>query len=152
MSSILSKRKTAYEILEDLRENGISDEAILDYIICNNLSEKVCHQLMTEARQEFFGDLEDEDDVYELMGDESDFSGSDEDEDQEDQENNFIDTQMIAMQMEQNVLIEQEIQAKLVEEAYKICKGSWMWSFMSIPARMKKVKIVYEEIKKIITE
>jgi len=75
-----------------------------------------------------------------------------EDEDQEDQENNFIDSQMIAMQMEQNVLIEQEIQAKLVEEAYKICKGSWMWSFMSIPARMKKVKIVYEEIKKIITE
>ena len=44
----------------------------------------------------------------------------DEDEDQEDQENNFIDSQMIAMQMEQNVLIEQEIQAKLVEEAYKI--------------------------------
>jgi hypothetical protein len=83
MSSILSKRKTAYEILEDLRENGISDEAILDYIICNNLSEKVSHQLMTEARQEFFGDLEDEDDVYELMGDESDFSGSDEDEDEE---------------------------------------------------------------------
>ena len=79
----------------------------------------------------------------------------DEDEDQEGQENNFIDSQMIAMQMEQNiqnVLIEQEIQAKLVEEAYKICKGSWMWSFMSIPARMKKVKIVYEEIKKIITE
>jgi hypothetical protein len=76
----------------------------------------------------------------------------DEDEDQGDQENNFIDSQMIAMQMEQNVLIEQEIQAKLVEEAYKICKGSWMWSFMSIPARMKKVKIVYEEIKKIIAE
>ena len=83
MSSILSKRKTAYEILEDLRENGISDEAILDYIICNNLSEKVCNQLMTEERQEFFGDLEDEDDVYELMGDESDFSGYDEDEDEE---------------------------------------------------------------------
>jgi len=76
----------------------------------------------------------------------------DEDEDQEDQEGNFIDSQMLAMQMEQNVLIEQEIQAKLLEEAYKICKGSWMWSFMSIPSRMKKVKIVYEEIKKIINE
>ncbi len=76
----------------------------------------------------------------------------DEDEDQGDQENNFIDSQMLAMQMEQNVLIEQEIQAKLVEEAYKICKGSWMWSFMSIPARMKKVKAVYDEIKKIIAE
>ena len=75
-----------------------------------------------------------------------------EDEDQGDQENNFVDSQMLAMQMEQNILIEQEIQAKLVEEAYKICKGSWMWSFMSIPARMKKVKIVYEEIKKIIAE
>ena len=76
----------------------------------------------------------------------------DEDEDQEGQENNFIDSQMIAMQMEQNILIEQEIQAKLVEESYKICKGSWMWSFMTIPQRMKKVKIVYDEIKKIIAE
>ena len=74
------------------------------------------------------------------------------DEDEDNQENNLIDSQMLAMQMEQNVLIEQEIQAKLVEEAYKICKGSWMWSFMSIPARMKKVKAVYEEIKKIIAE
>ena len=46
----------------------------------------------------------------------------DDENDKEDQENNFIDSQMIAMQMEQNVLIEQEIQAKLVEEAYKICK------------------------------
>ena len=74
------------------------------------------------------------------------------DDDQEGKENNFIDSQMIAMQMEQNILIEQEIQAKLIEEAYKICKGSWMWSFMTIPQRMKKVKIVYDEIKKIIAE
>jgi CBS domain containing-hemolysin-like protein len=76
----------------------------------------------------------------------------DDEEDQEDQENNFIDSQMLAMQMEQNILIEQEIQAKLLEEAYKICKGSWMWSFMTIPERMKIVKIVYDEIKKIIAE
>ena len=61
----------------------------------------------------------------------------DEDEDQEDQENNFIDSQMIAMQMEQNVLIEQEIQAKLVEEAYKICKGSWIW-ILIFPRKKKK--------------
>jgi|688.fasta_scaffold16859_11 hypothetical protein len=80
------------------------------------------------------------------------FEDEDEDEDENDKENAFIDSQMVAMQMEQNILIEQEIQAKLIEEAYKICKGSWMWSFMSIPSRMKKVKIVYEEIKKIISE
>jgi hypothetical protein len=84
MSSILSKRKTAYEILEDLRENGVSDEAILDYVVCNNLTEKVAYQLMVETREEFFGDREDEDDVCELMGDESDFGDSDEDEDQDD--------------------------------------------------------------------
>ena len=59
MSSILSKRKTAYEILEDLRENGVSDEAILDYVVCNNLTEKVAYQLMVETREEFFGDRED---------------------------------------------------------------------------------------------
>lgn len=76
----------------------------------------------------------------------------DEDEDQDGQEDNLIDSQMLAMQMEQNILIEQEIQAKLLEEAYKICKGSWMWSFLTIPQRMKKVKIVYDEIKKIIAE
>lgn len=80
------------------------------------------------------------------------FDDDEDGEDQEGQENNFIDSQMLAMQMEQNVLIEQEIQAKLIEEAYKICKGSWFWSFMSIPDRMKKVKIVYDEIKKIIGE
>jgi CBS domain containing-hemolysin-like protein len=87
---------------------------------------------------------------FETYGDDG-FDDED-DEDQEDKENNFIDSQMVAMQLEQNILIEHEIQAKLIEEAYKICKGSWMWYFMSIPQRMKKVKIVYEEIKKIISE
>lgn len=89
---------------------------------------------------------------FEFTYGDGEFDDEDEDEDQEAREGNFIDSQMLAMQMEQNVLIEQEIQAKLLEEAYKICKGSWMWSFMSIPSRMKKVKIVYEEIKKIIGE
>lgn len=87
---------------------------------------------------------------FETYGD--DGFDDDENEDQEDQENNFIDSQMVAMQLEQNILIEHEIQAKLIEEAYKICKGSWMWCFMTIPQRMRKVKIVYEEIKKIIGE
>jgi len=84
MSSLFTKRKSAYEILEDLRENGISDEAILDYIVCNNLTGTVAHQLMVEAREEFLGDAEDDTDVSELMGDESDFGDSDEDEDEDD--------------------------------------------------------------------
>lgn len=81
MSSLFTNRKTAYEILEDLRENGVSDESILDYIICNNLTGAAAHQLMVETREEFLGGLDDEDDVSELQGDETDFSGSDDDED-----------------------------------------------------------------------
>lgn len=79
MSSHFTNRKTAYEILEDLRENGVSDEAILDYIVCNNLTGAAAHQLMVEARDEFLGDMDEEDDVSELMGDESDFSDDDDD-------------------------------------------------------------------------
>jgi hypothetical protein len=81
MSSLFTNRKTAYEILEDLRENGVSDESILEYIICNNLTGAAAHQLMVETREEFLGDGEDEDDVSELQGDESDFSDSEDDDD-----------------------------------------------------------------------
>ena len=78
MSSLFNNRKSAYDILEELRELGIADEAILDYIICNNLTHAVAHQLMVETREEFLGDS-DEDDVSELQGDESDFGDDDED-------------------------------------------------------------------------
>lgn len=84
MSSLFTNRKTAYEILEDLRENGVSDESILEYIICNNLTGAAAHQLMVETREEFLGDGEDEDDVSELQGDESDFSDAEDDDDFDD--------------------------------------------------------------------
>ena len=80
MSSLFTNRKTAYEILEDLRDQGVSDESMLEYIICNNLTGAAAHQLMVEVRDEFLGDS-DEDEVNELQGDASDFGESDDDDD-----------------------------------------------------------------------
>jgi hypothetical protein len=54
--------------------------------------------------------------------------------------------------MEQNILLEQEIQTKLLEESLKICKSSWFWSFISLKNKMEKIKIAYNELKKLIQD
>lgn len=87
---------------------------------------------------------------FETYGDDE-FDDDFEDED-EDQNESFIDSQMLAIQMEQNILLEQEIQTKLLEESLKICKSSWFWSFTSLKTKMGKIKIAYNELKKLIQD
>lgn len=74
------------------------------------------------------------------------------DDNDENESNNFLDSQMLAIQMEQNFLLEQEIQTKLLEESIKICSTSWFWSFTSLKSKIIKIKNAFEEIKKMIQD
>ena len=53
-----TNRITAYDILEEMRMYGISDEKILDYIIGNNLQSNKALQLMIDTREEFLPELD----------------------------------------------------------------------------------------------
>ena len=53
-----TNRITAYDILEEMRMYGISDEKILDYIIGNNLPSNKALQLMIDIREEFLPELD----------------------------------------------------------------------------------------------
>ena len=57
-----TNRITAYDILEEMRMYGISDEKILDYIIGNNLESSKALQLMIDIREEFLQDFDPLDD------------------------------------------------------------------------------------------
>jgi len=53
-----TNRTTAFDILEEMRMYGISDEKILDYIIGNNLESNKALQLMIDTREEFLPELD----------------------------------------------------------------------------------------------
>ena len=53
-----TNRTTAFDILEEMRMYGISDEKILDYIIGNNLQSNKALQLMIDTREEFLPELD----------------------------------------------------------------------------------------------
>jgi hypothetical protein len=53
---------TAFDILEEMRTYGISDEKILNYIIGNNLAPNKALQLMIDIREEFLQDFDPLDD------------------------------------------------------------------------------------------
>ena len=57
-----TNRTTAFDILEEMRTYGISDEKILDYIIGNNLESNKALQLMIDIREEFLQDFDSLDD------------------------------------------------------------------------------------------
>jgi len=57
-----SDRETAFDILEELRMYACADNDILDYIIGNNLSSDVALRLMRDCREEFLGDIDNEED------------------------------------------------------------------------------------------
>jgi len=57
-----SHRETAFEILEELRSTGLCPDAILEYIVGNNLPGYQAMQLMCAVRQEFLRDVENEED------------------------------------------------------------------------------------------
>lgn len=53
------------------------------------------------------------------------------------------------MQME---LAEQEINERLLQQAYKIASSEWKWSFRSTTFKMKKVQRIFNKLKRIISE
>ena len=57
-----SHRETAFEILEEIQSAGLCPDAILEYIVGNNLPGYQAMQLMCDVRQEFLRDVENEED------------------------------------------------------------------------------------------
>ena len=56
LSEQAGDRSGAFDVLDELRGAGISDEQIIDYIIGNHLPGATAFEVMNDARDEFLGD------------------------------------------------------------------------------------------------
>lgn len=76
-----------------------------------------------------------------------------EDDDDENEFNHFVKASsndiMEVMQME---LIEQEINERLLGQAYTLASAEWQWPFRSASYKVKQVRTVFKRLKKIISE
>lgn len=77
---------------------------------------------------------------------EDEFEGSNSDEKAE----NLAESQMLALQMDQNILLEQEINQKVLTDTIGICKSSLFWRFRSLDSKLRLIAKTYKEIKKIL--
>ncbi len=55
ISELAGDRAGAFDILDELRDTGVPDEQIVDYIIGNHLPGATAFEVMNDARDEFLG-------------------------------------------------------------------------------------------------
>jgi len=87
---------------------------------------------------------------FERYDGEDDFDEDDQDEDGEeskDHPDQIMDSQLIALQVEQNFLLEQEINEKLLVDSINICSSSFFWRFKSIKSKLELIKHTYGLLK-----
>ena len=58
------QRSDAFNILQRLRDAGIPDDRILDYLVGNWMTGSDAADAMTDAHAEFMGDIDDDEEDY----------------------------------------------------------------------------------------
>jgi len=61
-----------------------------------------------------------------------------------------LDSQLVALQMDQNILLEQEINEKILADSINLCSSALMWRFYSIEKKLKLIKQTYNSLIKIL--
>ena len=70
-------------------------------------------------------------------------------EDSKDHPDQIVDSQLIALQIEQNFLLEQEINEKILVDSINLCKSSVFWRFKSMKNKLQIIKETYDGLRKI---
>lgn len=73
-------------------------------------------------------------------------------EDSKDHPDQIVDSQLIALQIEQNFLLEQEINEKILVDSINLCKLSVFWRFKSMKNKLKIIKETYDGLRKILED
>ena len=92
---------------------------------------------------------------FERYDGEDDFDEDDPEDLEDDQNENpdqVVDAQLIALQVEQNFLLEQEINEKLLVDSINICSSSFFWRFTSQKKKLERIQETYKSLRKMLEE
>ncbi len=92
---------------------------------------------------------------FERYDGEDDFDEDDSDDMEEGQNDNpdqVVDAQLIALQVEQNFLLEQEINEKLLVDSINLCSSGFFWRYTSHKKKLEIIQETYKSLRKMLEE